>query len=383
MAVTGAHPLLEEIEGAIIASQPGARREPLLAFNNALLKRTARDRLQSLSTEELARQVMDLFEMVDERRDPIAVRVIPSPPAGTALEVNLPDAPFLVDTVRETISAQGYGVRLLLHPVIGVERDADGHILRIANARGAPLRESVMRVEIDRELDTEQSAALQAAVERALGDLQKAVADFPRMLETISRMIDAARGATARYGEDEIDETVAFLEWLRANHFVLLGSRDYSIYDVDGTPCFMAVRGSGLGVLQDEGTTGYAEPMPVADLPAIVLTRLIEGELLGIIKTAVPLDRAPARAHGRHRDQEDRLRGRGRGPDPHRGPLHLARVHGAGRTHAAPAPEAAQARAERGSDRGLARLQGGRRHLRVVPARRAVPGSAPRTCATR
>ena len=109
MAVTGAHPLLEEIEGAIIASQTGARREPLLAFTHALLKRTARDRLQSLSTEELARQVMDLFEMVDERRDPIAVRVIPSPPAGTALEVNLPDAPFLVDTVRETITAQGFG----------------------------------------------------------------------------------------------------------------------------------------------------------------------------------------------------------------------------------------------------------------------------------
>ena len=44
-------------------------------------------------------------------------------------------------------------------------------------------------------------------------------------------MIDAARGAGARYGDEEIDETVAFLEWLREHHFVFLGTRDYAIVE--------------------------------------------------------------------------------------------------------------------------------------------------------
>ena len=187
-------------------------------------------------------------------------------------------------------------------------------------------------------------------------------------------MIDAARGATARYGEDEIDETVAFLEWLRANHFVLLGSRDYSIYDVDGTPCFMAVRGSGLGVLQDEGTTGYAEPMPVADLPAIVLTRLIEGELLGISKTPYH-----STVHRRARMDDIGIKK----IDTDGEVVGLIRIVGlftslAYMEQAARTPllrrKLRRLVQSRGADRGLARLQGCRRHLRVVPARRAVPG---------
>ena len=52
------------------------------------------------------------------------MRVIDSPPDGTAVEVNVGDAPFLVDTVREAINAQGSTIRLLLHPVVGVRRDA-------------------------------------------------------------------------------------------------------------------------------------------------------------------------------------------------------------------------------------------------------------------
>ena len=151
-----------------------------------------------------------------------------------------------------------------------------------------------------------ESAALQAAVERALGDLQKAVADFPRMLETISRMIDAARGATAalRRRRDRRDRglpRVAAGEPLRPPRRTrLLDLRRGRHALLHGGP-----RGSGLGVLQDESTTGYAEPTPVADLPAIVLDAPDRGRAARDHQDPVPLDRAPACAHGRHRDQED------------------------------------------------------------------------------
>ena len=38
----------------------------------------------------------------------------------------MPDAPFLVDTVRAAVQGAGHRVRLLLHPIVGIERDAEG-----------------------------------------------------------------------------------------------------------------------------------------------------------------------------------------------------------------------------------------------------------------
>ena len=49
----------------------------------------------------------------------------------TVIETALADRPFIVDTVRELLQADG-GDPPLLHPIIGVERDANGRLRRIA-----------------------------------------------------------------------------------------------------------------------------------------------------------------------------------------------------------------------------------------------------------
>ena len=148
-----------------------------------LLGRTLHERLRTFDLEELYRQTGGLYDFADARGlQPIAVRIVESPPAGTALEVNVPDAPFLVDTVRAAVQGAGHGVRLLLHPIVGVERDAEGRIVRITDAREASGRESVMRLELERHLAREEGEALVAAVREALRELQLAVGDFAAML---------------------------------------------------------------------------------------------------------------------------------------------------------------------------------------------------------
>src|SRR4029453_9189114 len=48
----------------------------------------------------------------------------------TVVESALDDRPFIVDTVCEAITAGGGEIRVLLHPVLGVERASDGSITR-------------------------------------------------------------------------------------------------------------------------------------------------------------------------------------------------------------------------------------------------------------
>ena len=51
------------------------------------------------------------------------------------------DMPFLVDSTSQIVAAQGLAVHRILHPVVAVKRDAQGHLVE---AGEGPMRESVI-----------------------------------------------------------------------------------------------------------------------------------------------------------------------------------------------------------------------------------------------
>jgi len=272
----------------------GAAPDPrLAAFARAYARRADAKRGDAASVERLAAQIRGLFDFVDARPPgQLAVRAYNPDPerdgwqaAGTVVEANLEDAPFLIDTVSEELRRYGLQVRAVVHPVLGVERDSEGRVTAITAARGALHRESVMHFEVDRRLGDTQLAALADDVRRVLGDLRLSVRDFHTMADRIDRMVEFAQVAGSRYGRDEIAETVAFLKWLAEDNFVFLGYREYLI---DGHPGDQTVRvaaGSGLGILSEEAGSGFAQPVPVAGLDPGLRERVLGGPLLVITKT--------------------------------------------------------------------------------------------------
>ena len=114
-----------------------------------------------------------------------------------------------------------------------------------------------------------------------LGDVRRAVLDFPAMADRGRRMVQIAGAGAARYADDEVDETVAFLEWLLQDHFIFLGYREYKIDDES----IAVVPGSGLGILADEDSSKFARPQPIASLPPDMRERALEGDLLIVSKT--------------------------------------------------------------------------------------------------
>src|ERR1019366_3494737 len=49
----------------------------------------------------------------------------------TVVEIVSDDMPFIVDSVTMELSRQGYGIELIIHPVMRVLRDSDGEILEV------------------------------------------------------------------------------------------------------------------------------------------------------------------------------------------------------------------------------------------------------------
>jgi glutamate dehydrogenase len=100
----------------------------------------------------------------------------------TVVDVVSEDMPFLVDSVTMELSRQGYGIDLVIHPVIHLRRDPDGVLTDVLDAPApdaAP--ESILHAEVTREADDEARAGLGASVERVLGEVKAAVDDWRSM----------------------------------------------------------------------------------------------------------------------------------------------------------------------------------------------------------
>src|SRR5919198_738389 len=156
--------------------------------------------------EALYHEVLGAFELAASRDGaPIAVRAFNPTraehgyePAGSVLETNTEDLPFLLDSVSAELQARGLGIVRVLHPIVGTERAPDGGIARILHPTGAPATESVMHFELDRRLTPEDLADLEDAVRAVLADVRRVVRDFAALRQRVQEMEQVARDGARR-----------------------------------------------------------------------------------------------------------------------------------------------------------------------------------------
>lgn len=163
------------------------------------------------------------------------------------------DRPFLVDSTAATVTAAGIDIHRLIHPIIDVERDAKGMLRAIAgdgqgrpDPFGAAVRESMIYMEIER-VGARARAALVDSLKAVLADVRAAVSDWQAMLALLRDSIRALGDHPPPLAPHRTAEAMAFLEWLAADNFTLLGARRYHL-GADGEP----VGEAGLGLLRDE-----------------------------------------------------------------------------------------------------------------------------------
>ncbi len=123
------------------------------------------------------------------------------------------DMPFLVDSVAAAIDAEGIAIDRIDHPVVGVERDADGTLARLADA-GTPgtARESIIYIET-RRADARTRRVLEARLRETLADVTAAVGDW--------RALQAAMAADAAHCDDQ--EAAELLRWFQGGMLTQLG----------------------------------------------------------------------------------------------------------------------------------------------------------------
>jgi glutamate dehydrogenase len=155
--------------------------------------------------------------------------------------------PFLVDSLLGYLAEEGLEIRLLLHPVLHVQRDSDGRLRKLALApekNGGYRAESLIHIHLPR-LSEEEKERLRADVEGIFAHVRAAVLDWPAMRQKVADLIDGYQTAPPPMPVEELTEVIAFLQWLLADNFVFLGARDFVMQD--GT---LVPREGGLGILR-------------------------------------------------------------------------------------------------------------------------------------
>jgi glutamate dehydrogenase len=167
----------------------------------------------------------------------------------SVVDIVTDDMPFLVDSITMLFYQHGLTIHRLMHPLIGVARDAAGAFVHSGERGSAGLpTESWIHLEVDRIGDARQLEVLRAEIGDVLADVRAAVEDHLPMRQRVASAIadleisPKAEGAEAA----ENAEIGEFMRWIAAENFVFLG---YAYYRAEGGELKRAPDG-GLGLLR-------------------------------------------------------------------------------------------------------------------------------------
>lgn len=170
------------------------------------------------------------FWMFGNHRKPneLLLRVTSSPaPKGsakkdTAIQIITDDIAFLVDSISSAVSSFGINVNGLFHPIVEGVRDKDGRW----GETGADIVESMVLLLIPPQSQRVQ-VELEAELRNTIDDVNVINADFLSLVQSVRLCAEELKHSPAKIDKADLNEAVAFLEWIADGNFVLFGKRRY------------------------------------------------------------------------------------------------------------------------------------------------------------
>ena len=263
---------LQEVDSALIESVCARVRERLGEDEAPQAEEFVRQYYRRVPPEDLAElDPLDLYGAAlahwtfARHRDPGGTKVRVYNPdfeqhgwqsAHTVVELITDDMPFLVDSATMELTGQGAGIHLLIHPVMRVQRAANGELVTVLvpeaqEEEEGTLAESFIHVEIDRVSEASELERLRERLLDVLRQVSAAVEDWPAMRRRATELIAELHEPPPSLDRDECEEAAALLAWMEDRHFTFLGFGEYELVTHDGEDRLRRVPGSGLGILRE------------------------------------------------------------------------------------------------------------------------------------
>jgi glutamate dehydrogenase len=248
---------VEKVVTAMNGDGPGSSLARIFAAT--LFGQISDDALKLHSAEDLAKRALSAFSFFETRQageQKLRAYSVEAARIGqvTVIEAINDDMPFLLSSVLAELLHRSITVRFVAHPIMRLRRDGTGKVVEFfAPERRAPVdaqSESFLQVEIDH-IDEAEQEDLLARLNEVLGEVRTVVEDHKPMLAKLHEAIASYVASPPPIAVDELAESIQFLRWLAAGHFILLGMRTYDFVREGEERRLEPRPGSGLGLLRD------------------------------------------------------------------------------------------------------------------------------------
>jgi glutamate dehydrogenase len=226
------------------------------------------------------------------KRGQILIRVT-SPPlrakdqssAGSIIELISDDMPFLVDTMTLALTEAGYGVRLIVHPILAATRTKTGRLRELAAASDSTRdrSESWQYWWIERVADPGECRRLEERLRGALKQVRLAATDWEAMRAKIRALFVELETDPPPLPADIVRESRELLLYMEQHHFTLIGYREHALKFTSRGPELIPIKGTDLGILRLSGREGRR---PRTRVPAENIRRHLKSEDLLVLSKA-------------------------------------------------------------------------------------------------
>ena len=150
----------------------------------------------------------------------------------SVIEIVNDDMPFLVDSVMAELTERGLAARLVVHPILAVERDKAGKLTAPPKEAGNDkdeTRESFIHIHVARVDDAAAAPRSCRRWSRCWPRSALRARTGSRCSRRIGEVIEELKANPPPVPVDDIAEAIQFLEWVAADNFTLFGVRDYAL----------------------------------------------------------------------------------------------------------------------------------------------------------
>ncbi|MGQ0741834.1 MAG: NAD-glutamate dehydrogenase [Alphaproteobacteria bacterium] len=235
----------EELAARLAAASKliGSRDPQLAAFFQRFVQNALPEDVTRYTAPEFAALARLVFAHFSRRKpgEPVVESFVPSQEDPnfqrneTVIVCINDDMPFLYDSCIAEVTAQGMRMNAAFHPVVSLAPER---------------RDSVIVLALHRIMNAETEHALVEALRKVFANVRSAVRDWKRMLAQLSTATEELKMHPPKISREELEESLAFLDWLGQRHFTFLGCRDYA-FDSGGEGRHAPLPQTGLGLLTD------------------------------------------------------------------------------------------------------------------------------------
>lgn len=283
--------LLDNVIALIEKNLPKEKSKMVSQFSNLLFSNVSQDDLFQRNDSDLYGAALSLWNSFNDFTGEPVIRVF-NPELSThgweashtVVQVVVEDMPFLVDSVRMTLSRFDVSAHLFVNCPLKSIRNSAGAVSELlpsdSNKKGSTAQ-TLFHIEVDTQTAESVIHAMENELFSVVRDVSSVVSDWSSMQEKMIEVIEELKTHKAALKDYRVEENLEFLEWLSAHNFTLMGYRRYDTTPVKGDHRLVPQMESSLGLMAGS----KSKERVLSDLPPAAREAALDKNALVLTKT--------------------------------------------------------------------------------------------------